>query len=304
VSRRCIALNAVLRAVVKPRLARLRDPRAARRDFAVFGALFLPAPRGFGLWRAAGADPLAGGPLGGRAVLWFHGGAFVAGSSRTHRGLAGRLSRAAGVPVVLPDYRLAPRHPLPAAQADARAAWDRLRAAGLPAGGIVVGGDSAGGGLALSLLAALCAEGTPPAACIAVSPWADLTGSGVSMVANREADPMLPAGRLGDLLGFVLGDAPADDPRVSPLFARYPGSSPVLLMASQTEILRDDAIGMAARLRSEGAEVTLRLWPDAPHAWPIFGDWLPESREAVAVAATFARRHLAADQPTVVSDSR
>lgn len=282
-------LNAVLRATVKPRLARLADPAVARREFELFGA-FLPAPRGARMGQdAATGLPVAGGPLAGRAVLWFHGGAYIAGSSRTHRGLAGRLALAAGVPVVLPDYRLAPEHPLPAAMQDARAAWDALVAAELPAAGIVLGGDSAGGGMALSLLADLCRQGTPPAGCVVVSPFCDLTGSGASLRANAARDPMLPSHRLGDLLEFILGTLAPGDPRVSPLFASFPGCPPVLIQHGQGEILRDDSLRMAGRLREFGATVALQDWPDTPHAWPVFGDWLPESRAAVAQAGAFVR---------------
>jgi acetyl esterase/lipase len=296
VSLRQRLLNAVLRATVKPRLSRLADPAAARREFEMFGRVFL---RGLRLLRdRATALPVAGGPLRDRAVLWFHGGAYIAGSPVTHRGLAGRLARAAGVPVVLPDYRLAPLHPLPAAMEDARAAWDALLAAGVPAGRIVLGGDSAGGGMALSLLSDLCRAATPPAGCIAVSPFCDLTGSGASLHLNAAADPMLPGHRLPDLLRFILGTCAPDDPRVSPLFADFPGCPPVLIQHSRTEILRDDAVRMAARLRAFGGAVTLQDWPDTPHAWPVFGDGLPESRAAVAQTGALARARLTPGSPS------
>ncbi len=289
-SRRLRALNAVLRLLVKPRLSATTDPVVVRRDFERFAHLFLPTPRGGRLTTdPATGLPLAGAPLAGRAVLWFHGGGMIAGSSRTHRGLAGRLFLASGLPVVLPDYRLAPEHTAPAAQDDARTAWAALIRAGLEPGQIVLGGDSAGGGLALSLLADLCATGTTPAGCIAISPWTDLTGSGPSLHENAARDVMLPAGKLGELCRFALGSHPADDPRISPLFARFPACPPVLIQVSQSEILRDDARRMADHLRAEGATVTLQEWPDTPHAWPLFGNWLPESREAVALAAAFAR---------------
>jgi acetyl esterase/lipase len=284
-------LNAVLRATVKPRLAAVQDPLVARSEFERFGRWVLRGPR---LRREGQAGlPVAGGPLGDCAVLWFHGGGYIAGSSVTHRGLAWRLTRKAGVPVVMPDYRLAPEHPLPAAMQDARAAWDRLLAAGVPPGRIVLGGDSAGGGIALSLLSALCREGAPPAGCIAMSPFCDLTGAGASLRGNAARDPMLPASRFDDLLRFVLGACAPDDPRVSPLFAAFPGCPPVLILHAESEILRDDALQMATRLRGFGASVTLQGWPDTPHAWPVFGDWLPESREAITHAAAFVRAALA-----------
>lgn len=277
-------LNAVLQLTVKRRLAGMQDPVAARREFERFGRWVLRGPR---LDRQAGL-PVAGGPLAGKAVLWFHGGGYIAGSSVTHRGLAWRLARASQVPVVLPDYRLAPEHPLPAAMEDARVLWDRLVATGVTPGAIVLGGDSAGGGMALSLLADLCRAGTPPAGCIALSPFCDLTGSGASLQQNADRDAMLPARRFADLRNFILGACAPEDPRVSPLFAGFPGCPPVLIQYSRTEILRDDATRMAARLQSFGAEVTLQGWLDTPHAWPVFGA-LPEAHAAVAQAGTFVR---------------
>jgi acetyl esterase/lipase len=159
-------------------------------------------------------------------------------------------------------------------------------------GRIVLGGDSAGGGIALALLARLCARGTPPGGLYAFSPWVDLTLSGASMAENAAADPLLPAARIGELVAAIRGALPADDPRLSPLFAAFPGAPPVLLQAGQSEILRDDTLRMIARLEAEGAEVRLRLWPDTPHVVQIFGDWLPEAREGRAEAAAFVRERL------------
>lgn len=302
-------LNALLRAAVKPRLRAVTDPARARREFETFARFLLPGPGAAPVakdpdtrlpvaWGTAPRSPAlrtsgsAGHLLrpGQSAVLWFHGGGYIAGSCRTHRGLAGRLALASGLPVFLPEYRLGPENAVPAAQADARAAWEALRTAGYAADAIVLGGDSAGGGLAMALLAALLAEGVRPAGVVLMSPWVDLTGSGASLRENADADPMLPADRFGDLVHFAIGDHPPADPRVSPLFARFRGGPPVLIQHSQTEILRDDSLRLADRLRRDGVEVEIVAWPDTPHAWPVFGGWLPESRAAVAQAASFLAR--------------
>jgi epsilon-lactone hydrolase len=156
------------------------------------------------------------------------------------------------VAVEAPDYRLAQEAPLPAARDDAVAAWDALMAEGHGPGDIVLAGDSAGGGLALGLLSELCARATPPAGVVAFSPWTDLTFSGASVAENAARDPLLPAARAAELVGMIAG-ADADDPRLSPLFAAYSGGVPVLIQASRTEILRDDAVRMADRLRDAAA---------------------------------------------------
>jgi len=222
-----------------------------------------------------------------RALLWFHGGAFVAGSPQSHLGMVARLARAARIEAVIPDYRRAPENPFPAAVEDARAAFDALIARGLPPGGIVIGGDSAGGNLVLGLLAGLLADGIRPAGLVAMSPVTDLTFSGASFAENENRDTMLPAERQGDIHVYYLAGADPADPRASPLFADFPDPPPVFLQFSASEILRDDSRRMAERLRSFGATVTCDEWPDTPHVFTMFGGWVPEAREGIARAARF-----------------
>lgn len=282
-------LTLALRATVKPQLRALRDPVRARQAFDLLARYFLAAPRDARL----SPDPVTGGLRAdpsdrhgaAGAILYLHGGGYIAGSPTGYRGLLARLAAATGLPVHAPGYRLAPEHPLPAALEDVRASWEAL-AATLRPGRIALMGDSAGGGLALSLLSDLCRAGTPPAALVGLSAWADLTGTGPSIHENAGADPLLPAERFSSQVAFALGGHPAEDPRVSPLFAAYPGCPPVLLLASTTEILRDDSTRLAARLQAQGAPVTLRLWPGVPHAWLVFGR-LPESAEALELVARF-----------------
>ncbi len=301
------ALNALLRAVARRRLAAVREPRRARAEFALFARLFLRPPRGTRLIRTPAPPPApplcwavprggpgpADAPVRG-AVLYLHGGAFIAGSPRTHAALAAQLARLSGLPVCLPDYRLAPEHPFPAAWDDARAAWDALIARGLSPHRIALAGDSAGGGLALSLLADLCAAGTPPAAAALFSPFADLTASGPSWRENAACDPLLPAERLPDLLGFVLAGHPPGDPRASPFAAAFPGAPPLLFQVSRSELLRDDSLLLARRLGAEGAAVTVETWADTPHAWQVFAGRLPEADAALGSAARFLARALGA----------
>lgn len=300
-SLRLSLLNGVLRRTVKPRLAATETLTQAEREFDRGARAVFRVPRGVrvALREVDGpARPLrvsriaARGAAGEGLVLHFHGGGYMAGSARTHLGMLARLSAAAGVPVEAPDYRLAGEAPAPAAFDDACAVWDALMREGWAPGRILLGGDSAGGGIALALLARLCTRGTPPAGLYAFSPWVDLTLSGASMAENSAADPLLPGPRLAALVDAILGELPPEDPRISPLFAAFPGAPPVLLQAGRTEILRDDTLRMASRLRAEGVEVRLRLWPDTPHVVQIFGDWLPEAREGRAEAAAFVRERL------------
>ena len=299
-------LNAVVRHAVKPRLAATQSPEQAEREFDQGARAVFRVPRRVevaqrtvpGKGRAIRVSRIrAQGARGDGLILHFHGGGYLAGSARTHLGMLARLSAAAGVPVDAPDYRLIGEASAPAGFEDAVAVWEALVSEGWEPGRIVLGGDSAGGGIALALLARLCVQGTPPAGLYAFSPWTDLSLSGASLDRNAALDPLLPADRLGEVAEAVLGGLPAKDPRISPLFAAFPGAPPVLLQAGRTEILLDDTVRMGARLEAEGGEVAVDLSPDTPHVVQIFGDWLPEAREARARAAAFVRRCLQTAAP-------
>ena len=303
VSRRLAALSYLLRIFAKPRLARLVDPVDARRDFDRAARWLFRAPP-YARW----LDGIIAGPEGrdlavtriscsqtvdrSKVILYLHGGAYVAGSPWTHRKMLARLSKMAGVPVLAPEYRLAPEHPFPAALEDARAAWDHLYAVGYDPEDIVIGGDSAGGGLALALLAELCAKGCAPAALFAFSPWTDLAGTGRSLTENADADALLPAARLAEVAEMYLQGQSPTDPGASPLRADFPSPPPICFHYAETEILRDDTLRMAERLRGSGAEVRLESWPNAPHVWHLFDGWVPEARDALTRAAAFVQEAL------------
>ncbi|MFN0115638.1 MAG: alpha/beta hydrolase [Paracoccaceae bacterium] len=292
-SLRLSAVNAVLRLVAKPRLRRVTDPLHARKEAELISRLLLPRGRGAvatgtpGPVRMVRFHPSGAASRG--AILYFHGGGFVAGSPETHRALLSALAAASRLDVFAPAYRLAPEHPFPAAWEDADMAFAMLSAREPDARRIVLAGDSAGGGLALSLLARLCANGTPPAGVFAFSPWTDLTGSGASWRENAAREVFLPVERLGFLSGLVLAGHMAGDPRASPLFAAFPGAPPIRLFASGDEALRDDSAVLAARLSAGGLPVELTLSRGLPHAWPVFAGLLPEADRTIGEAADFAR---------------
>mgnify|MGYP005838991781 CR=1 FL=1 len=304
-SLRARLLGLVLRLTEKRRLARVRDPLRLRRGFAWKARLLFPPPWGTriasatldgrrALWlRGPGvvapmADPSRIDDPSKPVILYFHGGGYVFGAPETHRGLLARLSDATGFPGCLPDYRLAPEHPFPAAIEDALAAWRAL--ADRP-GGVILGGDSAGGGLALAALAEGLRQGlAPPRAAFGLSPLTDLTFSGMSLRDNARADAMLPADRANEITSMYLAGADPRDPRASPLFADFTGAPPVWLTAGRTEILLDDTRRMAARLRAQGIAVTAGIAGDLPHVWPFFPPWmLPESGQTLAVLAAWLK---------------
>ena len=296
-------LNFGLRYLARPFLARTKSPEQAERDFERAARYIFRIPRGTTfttetIRHGAREVPMSRITCGAiddsAAILFFHGGGYVAGSAWTHRGMLARLSLLSGLPVIAPDYRLAHVASFPAAFDDARAAWDIAShiLPKLPPERIILGGDSAGGGLALALLAALLNNGVRPAGLFAFSPWTDLTLTGPSLVSNERSDAILPRARMPELCETILQGADPADPRVSPLMAEFPDPPPVLLQASETEILLDDTRRMGEKLRAAGGEVTLDLWPDCPHVWQIFDGWLPEAREALETAAEFTKHAL------------
>jgi acetyl esterase/lipase len=226
----------------------------------------------------------------GCIILYLHGGGYVFGSPRMYRPITFALALAARAPVFAPDYRLAPEHPCPAAIDDALAAWEWLVAGGAEPSEIAVGGDSAGGGLALALLQALRDRGSAmPARLFLFSPWADLSASGDAIRENAEHDAMFTADSVKRGASRYAGVLPLDDPRVSPLFGGFSGLPPMLIYASADELLRDDAVRVAEKARKEGVIVDLRVEKGLIHVWPLFKPLMPESARTLRETAAFAR---------------
>jgi len=211
-----------------------------------------------------------------RHVLHLHGGAYMSGAPAHYRHFTWRLANAARASVWSLAYRLAPEHPFPAALEDAQAAYSWLAGNMSDTSELFVVGDSAGGGLTLGLLIKLRDEGRPlPRAAIAMSPWTDLALTGRSLVANAAADPMLNAQLLPGLARLYLG---VGDPS---------GLPPVLIQVGSDEILLDDAVRMASRLRAHNPRSRLEIWPRMPHAWQLFVPVLPEAQRAMRQIGEF-----------------
>jgi acetyl esterase/lipase len=228
-----------------------------------------------------------------RALVYLHGGGYCLGGVATHRGLVARLSRTARLRVLNVDYRLAPEHPHPAAVLDAVAAVRFAYASGLAPSRVAVGGDSAGGGLALATLLRLRDAGLPlPAAGVCISPWTDLTGSGESVRTRADLDPLVDADDLRILADAYLGGGDPRAPLASPLFADLRGLPPLLVHVGTAEILLDDATGLAERARDVGVPVELEVWDDMIHVWHAFADVLPEGVQAIEGIAGFLDKRL------------
>lgn len=226
------------------------------------------------------------------AILYLHGGAYVLASPRVYRPLTSSLARASGAVVHAADYRLAPRHPLPAALDDALACYRALLEDGLEPGRIAIAGDSAGGGLCLATALAIRDRGLPaPAALVAISPWIDLGLTGASIAAKARVEVVLRRGWLRSSARAYRGDAAAEDPRCSPLHADLAGLPPLLVQSAADEVLISDSERLAERARAAGVDVELEVWDDVFHVFQNYPRSLPEAERAIErIAAFLARR--------------
>jgi monoterpene epsilon-lactone hydrolase len=240
-----------------------------------------------GEWSLApGSDP-------SRVLVYFHGGGYCSGSILSHRRLVTEAGRAARMRTLAIEYRLAPEHPFPAAHEDAMATWRFLRRQGIPADGIAIGGDSAGGNLTITLINSLRTAGEALPACAwLLSPWTDLTMSGDTLDTKDAVDPIIHKGYLGELAdAYVPAALDRKDPLISPLFADLRGFPPTLVQVGSAEGLLADATRFAAAAGSADVDVTLEIWPHMIHAWPMWNARLEPGRRALASAGEFIRGH-------------
>lgn len=225
-----------------------------------------------------------------RVVLYFHGGAYVMGSRNTHRGLAGRIARAANARVLLPDYRLAPEQPFPAAVEDALACWRWLISEGHSPQQMAIAGDSAGGGLALATLLAMKNSELPQPACaVGLSPWTDLEGTGPTAEPGAVDDPMLtPDGLRESGKQYAADDL--NNPLAAPLHGDPQGLPPLLLQVGTREILLSDSTRFAEKAQAAGVEVTLEIEEGLIHVWQMLPG-VPEAESAIQRIGSFIERN-------------
>lgn len=231
------------------------------------------------------------GQRDGKLLLYLHGGAYVLGSCDSHRHLVSHIAREAGIRALLPEYRLAPEHPFPAAVEDATRCYRTLLEQGYAPGDIVIAGDSAGGGLTMATLLNLREVGLPqPALGCLLSPWLDLAAEGESIQTRREEDPWFSPEDFPHVTRFYCGDHELKLPLVSPVYADPAGLCPVHIQVGDHEILLSDSERMARHIEAVGGEVELEVWPDMWHVFQAFVLVMPESRLAVDKLAARIRR--------------
>jgi acetyl esterase/lipase len=213
------------------------------------------------------------------------------GSPASYRNRAMRLSYRCHAEVFVPAYRLAPEHPYPAAFDDALAAWRYVKALRRDEP-IFVAGDSAGGGLGLSLLVKLRDLGLPmPNGAFLLSPWTDLTVSGPSVDGNRGKDLWFTRRHLETWAGYYVGRADARSPYLSPVFADLSGLPPLFILVGENELLLDDALRVRDAAKSAGTDARVLVGEGMQHDWPLTLPWLDESRLAWNAMRRFVDEH-------------
>ncbi|HKN75872.1 MAG TPA: alpha/beta hydrolase [Candidatus Acidoferrum sp.] len=234
-------------------------------------------------------------------LLYLHGGGYFGCSAQSHRPITAAWAHQ-GFRVLAPNYRLAPENRFPAAVDDAVAAYRGLLAEGYSPMQIVVSGDSAGGGLALSLILTLRDEGNPlPAGAALFSPWTDLAATGESIRINADRCAMFHGPDIGLSARYYLGEMDPRNPIASPLYADFTGLPPLLIHVGADEVLRDDSTRLAEKARAAGVRVELKVWPVVPHAWQLAPHRIPEARQSLRESAAFLRELVASETASKVA---
>lgn len=235
----------------------------------------------------------------GRTILYFHGGAYVAGGPETHHSLLGQICLSARARAFAAKYRLAPEDPFPAAVEDAVAAYRWLLESpqmadygDFAADHIIVAGDSAGGGLSIAMLVSANEQGLPmPAGVVCMSPWADLSCSGIGYQTRAQSDPIMRGDNIAEIASYYLNGTDPKTPLASPSFADLTGLPPMYIQVGSDEVLMGDSLLLEAQAHRAGVAATLEIWAGMVHVWQAFHPMLGEGVEAIESIARFCEKH-------------
>jgi len=231
-------------------------------------------------------------PPANKMLLYIHGGGFISGSCFTHRMHVAKFAGGSRLKSLVFDYRLAPENPFPAALDDCVEVYNWLLRQGYKADDIVVGGESAGGTLTLSLLLALKEKGTAlPKAAFSISPVTDLRCQAKSFEYNASKD-IAPMGSWDLWTQFYIAGNDPLNPLLSPQFGNYEGIPPLFICVGTHEIHLDDCINVAQIAAEQGVKVTIKKWNRMVHAFPLLSPLFPEAKQAMSEICDFARKSL------------
>lgn len=280
--------------LVRPVLSN-RFPLALQRRYIrqVYRASLPPRSVGFRPDDLGGVQVLRAMPAAPSSgtLIYLHGGGYIMGSASTHKGMAGHLAAMTGCEVIIPDYRLAPEYPFPAAPDDAEAVYLALLHQGIAPSSLAVAGDSAGGGLSLVLAMRLRDRGQPlPSSVVVFSPWTDLTEQHLY---GPDCEPVLHADWTAKAARMYAGDVSRSHPLISPVFGNLNGLPPLLVQVGSQEILLNDAVRLAEVAKRDEVETTLEIYNNLWHVFQVHCGQLTRATAAMQRAATHIRAHLA-----------
>lgn len=225
-----------------------------------------------------------------KVLLFFHGGAYAAGSLHSHRGMVSRLAESTQAKALAIDYRLAPEHPFPAGLDDAVTSY-RWLLKQVEASQIILAGDSAGGGMALATLLKLKEDNiTLPAAAVLMCPWLDLHNNDPAIDKIAPKDPVLYKSGLNRAAQMYAQGQDLKNPYISPLFGNLEGLPPMLVQVASHDMISRDGIALAEKIKAVGGKVQLENWKQMVHVWHFFGEKLPEATQAIQQIGQFAQQ--------------
>jgi acetyl esterase/lipase len=225
-------------------------------------------------------------------VLYFHGGGYILGSAQTHKGITGHLAKASDAMVIVPDYRLAPENPYPAALDDAETIYRALLDEGHPPASLSLAGDSAGGGLAIALAMRLRDQGLPlPSSLMVMSPWTDLSNA---QLYSPECEPVLQRRWIDKAARLYCGSEPVSNPYISPVYGDLSGLPPILIQVGSQEILLNDAQRLADVANRDNVDTCLEIYNSLWHVFQVHAGQLDRATDALETAGAFIRQHLTA----------
>lgn len=225
-----------------------------------------------------------------KVIFYTHGGGYGMGDLISSRALIAPIAKKTGIRVFSFEYRLAPEHPFPAAFDDAKKAYEYVLGQGYSPGNIIAFGESAGGGLAVSNILRLIAEGKEAPKClVTISPWSDLTATGQTYFLNEDKDPLLRGKYLKRLADSYVGDDSPLNPYISPAFASYDDRfPPTLIQAGSDEVLLDDSKLLYNAMKDGGVDIDIEIYPKM---WHVFHIWqIEESDKAITAIDEFIKR--------------
>ncbi|MCB2356747.1 alpha/beta hydrolase [Clostridium estertheticum] len=227
-------------------------------------------------------------------ILFLHGGGYCMGSSRTSLKLISQIISVSNCNVISVDYRLAPENPFPAALDDAVTAYSWLLSQGVSSKDIIIIGESAGGGLAVSLMLHLRDNGISlPSGAVLLSPWTDLAETGDSFRTCAETDPYYNSKSYDRKTAKMYSyNEDLSNPLISPLYANLQNLPKILIHVGTNDVLFNDSTRIEESLKNAGVEVKLKIWHDMWHVWHVFGERLPEAKQAIDEIGVFIKENL------------